>query len=107
MEVCIVAFFFSMPDLCLILENPQNRRKVNELAPEISQRWKSMSEDEQNAIANELIPAIKEQREMNALARRNVPLATFGDAYKTLQNIESEASLNLFTIHFSDIFHSR
>lgn len=78
-----------------ILANPQNRRKANELAPEISARWKAMSEDEQGAIGEDLIPVIEEQREAKALARRNVPLETFGDASKTLQNIEAEVRLNL------------
>lgn len=56
-----------------------------------------MTEDEQNAITEELTPLIEEQREMKALARRNVPLETFADAQKNLQRLESEVSLHILT----------
>lgn len=97
MEVCHDACLLLLQLTIFNLENPNNRRKANVLAPEISARWKAMSEDEQDAIKEDLIPLLKEQREMKALARRNVPLESCADAQKNLQHIESEVSLNLFT----------
>jgi hypothetical protein len=57
---------------------------------EISERWKSLSQEDRVTITAECVQEIEEERETKSLATHNVPLRAFYDARSTLQVVEKE-----------------
>jgi len=83
------------------LERPEGeeRQKAPALAPEIAERWNSMSPSEQKAATKDLINDLQDRREMKALSTRNIPVEAFHDAQATIKNLEREASHYLFAFY--------
>lgn len=73
------------------------RRRASDLAPVIAAQWKQMSKEEQNAATDDLIPELKEHREMKKLAVQNVPINAFHDTQVSLKKIQDEVSFIIAT----------
>jgi predicted Fe-S protein YdhL (DUF1289 family) len=66
---------------------------VNVLAPQIAEKWNSMSYDERKEVTEDLVKDLTTQREMKKLSTRNVPMESFRDAQKALDMIHQEVFL--------------
>ena len=71
-----------------------------DVSKEISERWKSLSEEDRIAITDGCMQEIEEQREAKDLAAHNVPLRAFHDARSTMQVMEKE--VRTIIIYVSD-----
>ena len=72
-------------------ENPAGVN-LTEVTREISERWKSLSQEDRITITAGCMEEIEEEREMKTLVAHNVPLKAFYDARSTLQTVEKEVS---------------
>jgi hypothetical protein len=70
-------------------ENPDGIN-LTAVTKEISERWKSLSQEDRVTITAGCVQEIEEERETKSLATHNVPLRAFYDARNTLQVVEKE-----------------
>jgi len=63
---------------------------LTEINKQISDRWKTLSPAQREAITAESIQRIEEQREMKKLMAHSVPLNSFHDAKSTIQSVETQ-----------------
>ena len=75
-------------------ENPAGVN-LTEVTREISESWKSLSQEDRIAITAGCMEEIEEECEVKSLAAHNIPLKAFYDARSTLQSIEKEVSNTL------------
>ena len=59
---------------------------------EISDSWKRLLPEEQEAVTADAIQELEGQRESRKLAAHSVPLNSFHDARSTIQSIETQVS---------------
>ena len=59
---------------------------------EISETWKKLSPEQQQAVTVEPIRQLQEQREGRKLTAHNVPLNSFHDVRSSIQSIEMQVS---------------
>jgi hypothetical protein len=86
-------------DVCLIhadceaeLPSGERRKKVNELMPEISAKWREMSAEEKVSSTQATMEEMEELREMKELSRHNVLLSAFHDTRRTIEIIAAEVN---------------
>jgi len=60
---------------------------------EISDSWKRLSPEEQEAVTTEPMQQLEEQRESRKLGTHSIPLNSFHDARSTIQSIETQVSI--------------
>ena len=70
--------------------NDASNLNLTEINKQISDRWKTLSPAQREAITAESIQKIEEQREMKKLMAHSVPLSSFHDAKSTIQSIETQ-----------------
>ncbi|KAF9789735.1 hypothetical protein BJ322DRAFT_1000888 [Thelephora terrestris] len=64
--------------------------KLTDVSREISDRWKSLSQDDRIAITDGCMQEIEDQCEAKDLATQNIPLRAFRDARSTMLAIEKD-----------------
>ena len=76
---------------CTPEENP-GAVNLTAVTREISERWKSLSNEDRITVTADCMQEIEEDREVKSFASHNVPLTAFYDARSTLQAVEKEVS---------------
>ncbi|KAI0362964.1 hypothetical protein BV20DRAFT_959252 [Pilatotrama ljubarskyi] len=69
---------------------PGNRERVDNMAKTMSQKWQQMNKEEKDAVTAGLVEQLEDRRNEKATASHNVPLASLGDAHRTIISIEQE-----------------
>lgn len=69
---------------------------LTEINKQISDRWKTLSPAEREAITAESVQRIEEQRERKRLMAHSVPLNSFHDVRSTIQSVETQVGCFLF-----------
>ncbi|THV02223.1 hypothetical protein K435DRAFT_620800, partial [Dendrothele bispora CBS 962.96] len=68
----------------------ESRRKVNDCALEIAEKWKSMSEDEQKAATEDAMKELGDHRENRHLGAHNSAISTFHDFRTSMDAVKLE-----------------
>ncbi|RDB25797.1 hypothetical protein Hypma_006603 [Hypsizygus marmoreus] len=66
------------------------KKKVHELIGQISEKWRTLSNDEQKNTTEDVLTSLHDTREMRELASHNVPIASFHDVRVTLETLDEE-----------------
>ena len=75
------------------------RKKANELMGPISDKWRTLSNEERESYTEETVAALRDTREMHELASHNVPISSFHDVCVTLEKLEEEVILSSQMTH--------
>ena len=70
------------------------RKKANELMGPISDKWRTISNEECESYTEETVAALCDTRKMRELGSHNVPISSFHDVRVTLEKLEEEIILS-------------
>jgi len=70
------------------------RKKANELMGPISDKWRTLSNEERESYTEETVAALCDTREMRELGSHNVPISLFHNVRVTLEKLEEEVILS-------------